>query len=550
MSRTAIGVVVVVVLAVGLLAAAGAAGMLSASSPTPGPVAVGASPSPAAVPSASPDPSASGGVEPQPSASAEPSAVALAHPGAHARHGARAAHRRLVKPAVATRHVIAVMIDDQFDARPQSGLTDADVVWQAPAEGGIPRYMALFQDGQPAGRRARSAARASTSSPGRPSGGRCTSTSAARRRRSRSSTRPRASGGVVYDADEFRWGGGRYLWRVTDRVRARTTCTRTRSTCGSWPSGSGAKAVDRQAGRGRSRPTLPIAQRPEGGTIVVPYLANRITYKYDRKTNTYLRSVTGETKQTDAARRSGSRRRTWSSWSCASRRSTTARTSTGSRREFIGHGHGVHLDQRQDHQGHLEQEVADGPDPVLRHERQAGHAHRRARRSSRSCRRAPRSTFKQGKVAAAGPARGPRAPSARRRATLTRPDGPSGSQQRRRPRRRPPRPRASRARRRPRCGIVRRARARRGDERAWRPSSAQAAPERRREARRVAAAPRGSRPRPTISGSAPTALATTGTPGRERLDRGEPGRLGADRLERDARPGDERREPVVGSRGA
>ena len=66
-SRTAIGVIVVVVLAVGLLAAAGAAGMLSASSPTPGPVAAGTSPSPAAVPSASPDPSASGGVEAQPS---------------------------------------------------------------------------------------------------------------------------------------------------------------------------------------------------------------------------------------------------------------------------------------------------------------------------------------------------------------------------------------------------------------------------------------------------------------------------------------------------
>ena len=31
------------------------------------------------------------------------------------------------------------------------------------------------------------------------------------------------------------------------------------------------------------------------------YYANTITYKYDRKTNTYLRSVTGEKKQTDAA---------------------------------------------------------------------------------------------------------------------------------------------------------------------------------------------------------------------------------------------------------
>ena len=56
---------------------------------------------------------------------------------------------RLVKPEVASRHVIAVMVDDQFAARPQSGLSSADVVWQAPAEGGIPRYMALFQTGSP-----------------------------------------------------------------------------------------------------------------------------------------------------------------------------------------------------------------------------------------------------------------------------------------------------------------------------------------------------------------------------------------------------------------
>ena len=44
----------------------------------------------------------------------------------------------------ATRVPIAVMIDDHPDARPQVGLSSADVVWHAPAEGGIPRYMAVF----------------------------------------------------------------------------------------------------------------------------------------------------------------------------------------------------------------------------------------------------------------------------------------------------------------------------------------------------------------------------------------------------------------------
>ena len=52
----------------------------------------------------------------------------------------------------ATRHPIAVMIDDAAAARPQSGLADADIFYQALAEGGIPRYMAIFQVGDPQGR--------------------------------------------------------------------------------------------------------------------------------------------------------------------------------------------------------------------------------------------------------------------------------------------------------------------------------------------------------------------------------------------------------------
>ena len=55
----------------------------------------------------------------------------------------------LVPKAAAIRPVVAVMLDDHVDARPQSGLASADVVWQAPAEGGIPRFMALFSSKAP-----------------------------------------------------------------------------------------------------------------------------------------------------------------------------------------------------------------------------------------------------------------------------------------------------------------------------------------------------------------------------------------------------------------
>jgi hypothetical protein len=41
--------------------------------------------------------------------------------------------------------VLAVMIDNHPDARPEAGLSQASVVYEAPVEGGITRYMALFK---------------------------------------------------------------------------------------------------------------------------------------------------------------------------------------------------------------------------------------------------------------------------------------------------------------------------------------------------------------------------------------------------------------------
>ena len=49
-----------------------------------------------------------------------------------------------VAPDSVVHRVAAVMIDNFPDARPQSGLHDADLVYEVEAEGGITRYMALF----------------------------------------------------------------------------------------------------------------------------------------------------------------------------------------------------------------------------------------------------------------------------------------------------------------------------------------------------------------------------------------------------------------------
>lgn len=54
-----------------------------------------------------------------------------------------------VAPELDKRAVRAFMIENSPDARPQSGLKDAEVVYEAVAEGGITRFLALFQVNQP-----------------------------------------------------------------------------------------------------------------------------------------------------------------------------------------------------------------------------------------------------------------------------------------------------------------------------------------------------------------------------------------------------------------
>ena len=203
-----------------------------------------------------------------------------------------------VKPAIADRRVMVVMVDDQFDARPQSGLSGADVVWQAPAEGGIPRYMAFFQSGNPPAVGPVRSSRLyfiSWASEWRPlyvhAGG------SPQAKALLASAKGRGS--YVYNADEFRWGGGRYLWRVNTRSAPHNVYT----------DGKHLRALAKRVGAGPvadQKPAwnfadpLPVEQRPTGGGLSVPYLANKVSYKYDRASNTYRRSVTGEKKQTDA----------------------------------------------------------------------------------------------------------------------------------------------------------------------------------------------------------------------------------------------------------
>jgi hypothetical protein len=200
-----------------------------------------------------------------------------------------------VAPDIAARHPIAVMIDDLRAARPQSGLSSASVVWQAPAEGGIPRYMAIFQENLP-----------TKIGPVRSSRyyyiawaaeWRATYAHAGGSPGALTTLRTKGKGQLVWNADAFRYAGT--FHRITTRGAPHNLYT----------TGAQLRALGKSLGAKDQTytsawtfaPDAPLAARPTGGSISVSYPYNTIAYAYDRATNTYLRSVTGEKKETDAA---------------------------------------------------------------------------------------------------------------------------------------------------------------------------------------------------------------------------------------------------------
>ena len=190
------------------------------------------------------------------------------------------------------------MIDDLVAARPQSGLQRASVVWQAPAEGGIPRYMLIFQDDHP--RRASGPVRSARYYYiAWAAEWRAVYAHAGGSPQALATLRAKGSGQLVYNADEFRWGrlvlpGHGPAVRAAQPVHDGQDAAQPRQA-------QSARRTGRTSRPGQFAPDAPLDARPTAGRSTVAYPANKIRYNYDRKTNTYLRSVTGEKKQIDAA---------------------------------------------------------------------------------------------------------------------------------------------------------------------------------------------------------------------------------------------------------
>jgi Protein of unknown function (DUF3048) N-terminal domain/Protein of unknown function (DUF3048) C-terminal domain len=200
----------------------------------------------------------------------------------------------LVSPAAAARHPIAVMIDDLSPARPQSGLSEASIVYQAPAEGGIPRYMAIFADTIPTDigpvRSARYYYIAWASE------WKALYVHAGGSPQALATLFSQGSGQLVYNADQFRYGGS--FRRITSRFAPHNLYT-TGAQLGRLATLLGATAPPKPIWT--FNPPAPLADRPLGGQITFAYPQNAIRYDYDRTSNTYLRSVSVEGAEHDAA---------------------------------------------------------------------------------------------------------------------------------------------------------------------------------------------------------------------------------------------------------
>ena len=271
-------VVLVAVLAGGLVAVSASGGFAQAT-PTAAPTPT-ATPAPTDTPEPTPEPTA----VPVPTPTPFPSGMAYAQ-----------LDGVLTTAALANRLPMAVMIDNQVAARPQSGISAASIVYQAPADGNQDRYMMIFQEGT-----------APDIGPVR-------------------SARPYfvywaaeykalyghfggdaqalqvvipANAGNIYNEDALNGGSCPYH-RISTRVAPYNAYTNSAALIGCLA----ARGFPATYGNLPTRAFVddtPATQRPTAQSVTIPYLAETISYQFDASTDSYLRLVGGQ-RQIDPA---------------------------------------------------------------------------------------------------------------------------------------------------------------------------------------------------------------------------------------------------------
>jgi hypothetical protein len=192
-------------------------------------------------------------------------------------------------PARAHRMTLAVLLDDNRAARPQSGFNGASMVYQAPADGGETRYMFLYQEGDSAQigpvRSARiyfvhwaSETRAAIAHYGGD-------------RRSRSYLR-------VFDGDRLTNldaldGSGKAFHRISSRAAPHNGYTSTPALRAMALKHGAPATVPADMYRHTFVPLGTLASRAATERIRIPYRTGLIEYRFDRASDLYRRFVGG-----------------------------------------------------------------------------------------------------------------------------------------------------------------------------------------------------------------------------------------------------------------
>ncbi|MES2209905.1 MAG: DUF3048 domain-containing protein [Chloroflexota bacterium] len=194
-------------------------------------------------------------------------------------------------PALANRLPVAVMIDDNVIARPQSGFNAASIVYQAPADGGEDRYMLVFQE--------MDAPDIGPVRSGRPyfvywaAEYRSAFAHYGGDEKTLKKVIPPIANKLIYNLDAL-FGSGSAFHRISTRNAPHNAYT---STASLYQTAAAKRYPTEMIGGLTNRlfaDDAPAADRPAKGSITIPYGRGAAGYTYDRASNSYLRSVAGK----------------------------------------------------------------------------------------------------------------------------------------------------------------------------------------------------------------------------------------------------------------
>ena len=199
---------------------------------------------------------------------------------------------------LAHRLPLAVMIADNVESRPQSGISTASIVYQAYADGGETRYMMIWQEGTATDIGPARSARpyyVYWAAEYKPLYGHIGGDA-----HSLKETIPQLHGSI-YNMDEL--NGGYCPWhRITTRVAPQNDYTNSAALI-SCASRLGYPATFQKVPRRVFVDDTPSDQRPASQNIAIPYRTGSVGYQYLPATDNYVRIVDG-TPEVDPANNS------------------------------------------------------------------------------------------------------------------------------------------------------------------------------------------------------------------------------------------------------